>query len=103
MLQPPFQIEIFLHPSAAGVQHQAGKLQGLPIVQILFDQFFPFHHKLLRHLGISISRKIDEIECAVDTIKINRLRSTRGITCERQPFLPGESVNQTGLSYVTSP
>ena len=56
MLEPPLQIEIFLHPSAAGIQNQAGKHQGLPIVQILLDQNLPLLGEPLGDPGISIAR-----------------------------------------------
>jgi len=103
MFQPPLQIEILLHPSAAGIQNQAGKLQGLPILQILFDQNLPLLRKLRGNPGIPISRKIDEIHSSIDPIKINRLCSTRCVTRESQLSLAGKGVDQAGLSYVTSP
>ena len=46
--------------------------------------------------------KIDEVEGSVDAIKIDRLRSTRGIAGKSQPFLPHEGVDQAGLPHVAS-
>ena len=56
MLEPPLEIEIFLHPSAAGIQNQAGKHQSLSIVQILLDQNLPLAGEPLGDPGISIAR-----------------------------------------------
>src|SRR5207237_1185706 len=38
----------------------------------------------------------------VDTVKVDRLRATRGAAGESQPFLTDEGVDQAGLSYITS-
>src|SRR4051812_14928149 len=104
MLQPPLQIEILLHPAATGIENQAGKLQGLPILQILIDQNLPLVREPLRNPGITISGKIDEVHRFVNnSIKVNRLCSTRCVTRESQLFLAGEGVDQAGLSYVASP
>jgi hypothetical protein len=103
MLEPPLEIEIFLHPAAAGIQNQAGKHQGLSIVQILFDQNLPLVGEPLGDPGVSIARQIDEVATLVDAVKINGLRSTRCITRERQLFVAGKGVNQAGLANVTSP
>jgi hypothetical protein len=46
---------------------------------------------------------IDEKEGSVDTIKIDRLCSTRRIADESQPALPRKSIQQAGFAYVTSP
>jgi len=53
--------------------------------------------------GISIPRKIDEIEGVVDPVEVYGLRSTRGATGECHTLLPGKDIYQAGLSYVTSP
>ena len=103
MLEPPLQLQILLHPSAAGIQDQAGKLQGFPLLQILVDQLLPFLLVARRHPGVSVTREIDEVERAVDPVEIDRLRATRRVAGKRQPFLPGQGVNQAGLPDVTSP
>ena len=48
-------------------------------------------------------RRIAAIERAVDPVKINRLCATRCVARESQLFLPGQGVDQAGLSNVTSP
>ena len=65
--------------------------------------FFHCRMQLLRDPGVSISRKIDEVELPVDPVKIDRLRATRCVAGERQPFLPGQGINQAGLPDVASP
>ncbi len=34
ILKPALEIQVLVHPSAAGIQYQAGKLQGFPFLQI---------------------------------------------------------------------
>src|ERR1035438_6535525 len=103
LLEPPLQVQIVVHPSAASVQDQAGKSQGFRILQVLLDQFLPFELVPYGHTGVSVSGQIDEVVGAVDAIKIDRLRSTRGVTGESQPFPPHQRVDQAGFPYVTSP
>src|SRR5690242_9757568 len=102
MLEPPLQIEILVHPSAAGIQYQAGKLQRFPLLQVLVDQLLPLQLVTRRHPGVSVPRKIDEVEGSVDTVKIDRLRATRGAAGESQPFLAYQGVDQARLPYITS-
>jgi hypothetical protein len=56
MLKPPLQVKILIHPSAAGIEDQAGKLQGFPFLQIMLNQNLPFRHNGQRNPGITISR-----------------------------------------------
>jgi len=102
ILEPPLQVQILVHPSAASVQNQAGKSQGFRIFQVLSNEFLPFELVPQGHAGISISGQIDEVEGSVDAIKIDRLRSTRGIAGESQPFAPRQGVEQAGFPNVTS-
>jgi hypothetical protein len=39
--------------------------------QVLFDELFPLTYYFCRDTSVSISRQIDEVELAVDPIKIN--------------------------------
>src|SRR4051794_28594768 len=99
MLEPPLEIEIFLHPAAAGVQNQAGELQAIPFLQVLLNEDLPLARKLHGHPGITIPGKIDEVHLLVDPIKIDSLCATRCVTRESQLFLAGEGVDEAGLSY----
>src|ERR1700675_4605349 len=103
VLEPPFQVQILVHPSTAGIQYQAGKLQGLPILQILIDQNLPLRRKVRRNPGISISWQIDEIERSIDTIKIDRLCPARRVAGKSQALLTNQRINQAGFPNVTSP
>src|SRR4051794_31498442 len=102
MLEPPLQVQILVHPSAAGIQYPAGQLQGIPLLQILIDQLLPLQLMPWRHAGISIPRKIDEVKRPINPVEVDRLRATRGATGEGQPFLADQGVDQTGLPYITS-
>ena len=103
VFEPLLQAEVFFHPSAAGVQYQAGELQGFPLLQIMIDQLLPLVLVAGRNPGISIPRQIDKVAGSVDPIKIYRLCATRRAAGECQPFLPDEGIDQAGLPYVTSP
>src|SRR5579864_5721464 len=103
MLKPPLQVQIFFRPSAAGIEYQTGRLQILPFLQIVLNQLFPFPSDRRRNPRVTISGKIDEIKSVVDTIKIDRLRSTRCVAGESQPSLASQGIDQAGFSYVTSP
>src|SRR5947207_12833217 len=102
MFEPPLQVEILFHPSAAGIDDQAGKLQALPLLQILVNQNFPLLRESGRHPRITIPGEIDEIERILDTVKVNSLRSTRRGTCESQPLRAGQGGKQAGLTKLAA-
>ena len=54
------------------------------------------------HFGISITWKIHEIAIAIDSIEVDRLRTTWRITGERQPLFSCECIDQAGFSDVAS-
>ncbi len=91
-------------PSIRGGHPESGRISFRVSLFCKYCSISFFHSsaKLLRHPGVSISGKIDEIERPVDPIKIDRLCATRGVAGKCQPFLPGESVDQAGFPYVTS-
>jgi len=103
MLEPPLQIQILFRPSAASIEYQAGRLQKLPLLQIVLNQLLPIPGERERNPRVTISGKIYEIKRIVDTIKIDRLRATRCVAGESQPFLADQGIDQAGFSYVTSP
>ena len=69
----------------------------------MLNELCPFVLRRQRHARISIAGQIDEVEFAVDPVKIDRLRSARRITGERQPLLSRNCIDQTGFADIASP
>src|ERR1700728_2062926 len=69
----------------------------------MFDELFPLEYNILRDTSISISRQIDEVELAVDPIKIHQLRASGLGAGKRQLLLAREAIQQTRLADVAPP
>ncbi len=100
--QPLLQIQILLHPTAAGVEYQDAKVQNLSFQQITFNELFPLERSVLGNPSVSVPWKIDEIMRTVDSIEVDRLRATGSVTGKSQPFCAREGIDQAGLANVTA-
>ncbi len=70
-LQPLFEFQVLIHPAPTRVEDQETELQRLSMQQVLFDELFPLNYDSRWNTGVPISRQIDEVELAVDPVKIN--------------------------------
>ncbi len=88
VLKPILQLEIFFHPAPASVQNKERHFQLSSFAEIAFDELFPVIRHTFRNPGVTVTRKINEIEPAVNAVEIDGLGATRSATCESQTFLP---------------
>ena len=63
-------------------------------MQIILDHLSPFFFFCRCHTGISISRKIDQIQFIIDLIKIDRLCLARLCTGTRQCLPVHQTIDQ---------
>src|SRR5580700_8478897 len=68
----------------------------------MFNELRPLAFRGKGHPRVSVPGQVDEIETAVYTVEVDRLRATGCITGKRQPSLPCKCVNQTGFPDVAS-
>src|SRR5260370_43060 len=100
--QPLLQIQILLHPTAAGVEYQDAKVQNLSFEQITFNELFPLERSVLGDPSVSVPWKIDEIMRTVDSIEVDRLRTTGFVAGESQPFRTRQGIDQAGLANIAT-
>jgi hypothetical protein len=68
----------------------------------MFNELCPLALCCEGNLGVSVAGQIHEIETAVYSIEIDRLRATRRVTGERQPAFPCKRVDEAGFADVAS-
>ena len=68
----------------------------------MFNELRPLALRRKWHPRVSIPWQIHEVQIAVYTVEVDRLRATGCITGKRQPAFPCECINKTGLTDVAS-
>src|SRR5689334_13291586 len=91
-----------LHPTPASIENQKTQVQRFPPEEILLDELLPLGPHLRRHLGISVSGQVNEVELIFHPIEIDDLSTARRRTGEGQPVLAGEAIEQAGFTDVAA-
>ena len=68
----------------------------------MFNELCPFVLRGHGYSCVSVPGQIDEVEVAVYSIEVDRLRTTRCIAGERQPAFSRKRIYQAGFADVAS-
>ena len=92
------QVELFEYMANVGDQHQSG--ERFALVQVVLQVLLPVEFYLERHLGVAVSRQIDQVVAIDDAEKIDQLGAARGFTGTGESDLAREGVDGAGFTGV---
>ena len=86
----------------AAVQQLHQQRTSPSALEIAVDEFIPALPFALRHLGVAVTRQIDQIDAA-HRIKVDGSRLARRAAHARQAFTVAQLIDQRGLSHIRAP